>query len=146
MNRNKLLMICVAAFMLIAAGTVVLSSYSTVTRSAVTFDQTLIVPGGNYGSKLFDVFRNYDYIVSFTVLNGSLRSCFPLAEGYFDQWQNGEYEPNWGDETSHAEYQIRRSGPCPEPQGQFCCTFLSSTTRTCPQKRLEFKQHGIGMR
>lgn len=109
MSRNNFLVVVAAAFLLFIVGAVVLSNYSTVRKNYVTLDQILTIQGNNYGYKMFDTFKSFDYTASFTVLNGSIRSCFPLPEAYFDEWQKGQYEPSWGVKTSYTEYEIKRA-------------------------------------
>lgn len=117
MSRNNFLVIVAAAFLLFIIGAVVLSNYSTVRKNYVTLEQILTIQGNTYGYKIFDTFKSFDYTASFTVLNGSIKSCFPLPEGYFDEWQKGQYEPNWGVKTSYAEYEIKRAEFMPGTAG-----------------------------
>jgi len=86
--------------------------FTSVDKSWVTLDKSLVVEGNDSGYKIFDTFSNYDYIASFTVVNGTLKSCYPLSEGLFQQWQEGQYEPNWV-ETNHAEYELVKSSNIP---------------------------------
>jgi len=117
MTRNNLLVQVAAAFLLFVIGAMVLSNYSTVKRNYVTLDQVLTIQRNNYGYKIFDTYKSFDYTASFTVLNGSIRSCFPLQEGDFNEWQNGQYEPSWGVKTSLAEYEIERAEFMPGTAG-----------------------------
>jgi hypothetical protein len=124
MSRKNSLVL-VAAIILFITGVVVLANYSTVRRSYVILDQILTVRGSSYGYKIFNTYQSFDYKASFTVLNGSVRSCFPLQEGYFDQWQKGQYQPSWGDKMSYAEYEIKRAEFMPGTAGAIMLYWLA---------------------
>lgn len=122
---SRILLVLVVAFLLFIVGAIILANYSTVKRSYLTLDQTLTVQGSSYGYKLFNTYESFEYTASFTVLNGSIRSCFPLQEGYFDQWQRGQYAPIWESETSYAEYEIKRAEFMPGTAGAVTLYFFA---------------------
>lgn len=43
-------------------------------------------------------------MISFNVLNGTIKTCEPLTELQFLDWQDGQFIPNWT-ETTHDTYE-----------------------------------------
>lgn len=87
--------------------------FSSMDKSAVILDKSLLVQGNDYGYELFNTYSNRYYIASFTVLNGTIEACYPLPEGLFQKWQQGQYEPTWA-ETNLGEYKINKSADIPQ--------------------------------
>lgn len=103
--------VILASFLI--GGFVISYFFSSMDKSAVPLDEVLLVEGNDYGYKLFNTYSNLDYTASFTVLNGTIKSCYPLSEALFQEWQQGQYEPTWV-ETNHGEYEINKSADIPQ--------------------------------
>lgn len=96
------MMICSALFV---SGAIVLAFLSAPTeRTEVTWDDVLIVRANGYRAEDFTFYSVWDNIVSFNVLNGTIKSCEPLTEAQYLDWQAGLYTPNWT-ETNHGAYE-----------------------------------------
>jgi hypothetical protein len=92
---------------LIVSGAIVLALFSApIERSEVTRDEVLIAKANEYRIKDFTFYSVWDNVVSFEVLNGTIKSCEPLTEAQYLDWQAGRYTPNWT-ETSHDTYKYK---------------------------------------
>jgi hypothetical protein len=76
-------------------------------RSQVNYDEMLTVGSKEYRHKDFGYYSGWDNVASFYVLSGTVKSCEPLTEALFLDWQAGRYEPNWT-EMDHGTYEYRR--------------------------------------
>jgi hypothetical protein len=88
-------------------GAVILAFFSApIEKSAITRDEYLIVKADEYKTKDFGYYSAWDNVVSFNVLNGTIKSCEPLTEALYLEWQAGRYVPNWT-ETDQGVYEYR---------------------------------------
>lgn len=102
MVRMKFLLGIVISLSLSVAGVVILAYFCTpIEKSEVWFDEFFSVKANEYGVKTFFYYSGDDNILSFSVTNGTIKSCEPLTEALLLEWQAGQYEPNWV-EADHA--------------------------------------------
>jgi len=70
-------------------------SLGPIEKSEVKISKSLTVKADEYAAQEFGVFPSwYDYVASFRVLNGTIRSCEPLSDLEYSDWQAGRYMPN----------------------------------------------------
>jgi len=97
-------MICLA---IVVSGVIVLAFFSApIKRSEVTREDVLIVKANEYRAKDFTYYSVWTNVVSFRVLNGTIKSCEPLTEAQYLDWQAGRYAPNWT-ETNYDTYEYK---------------------------------------
>lgn len=110
--------------LLIVSGAAVLALFSApIERSEVTRVDVLIVKANEYRTEDFSFYSVWDNAVSFDVLNGTIKSCEPLTEAQYLDWQAGRYMPNWT-ETSHATYEYKGTHLSPPLIGPFYVRYL----------------------
>ena len=111
MKRQKLLVGSIIVLGMLLLGTFTLMSFlvnpafGQVEKSEVAWSGSLTVQGNETKWKDFGVLSPYDYIASFTVSNGTIKSCYPLHETLFNYWQEGLFDPDFH-ETDRADYKL----------------------------------------
>ena len=109
MKERKLLIGSLIVVGMLLAGTFTLvnflvnPAFGQVEKSEVAWSGSLTVQGNETKWKDFGVLSPYDYVASFTVSNGTIKSCYPLDESLFNYWQERQFEPTFV-ETDHADY------------------------------------------
>lgn len=108
MTEKSFLLGSLACLALFVIGAVILLYFSApIEKSQIMFDKFLIVQANEYGYKEFGFFSDKDNVASFSVSNGTIKSCEPLTEALFLEWQEEHYEPNWV-ETDHEDYKLSK--------------------------------------
>ncbi|MFX0211601.1 MAG: hypothetical protein ACFFDT_36835 [Candidatus Hodarchaeota archaeon] len=108
MHASKMLLLGMMILsVLLVSGAIILAFFSApIEHSGVTRDDTVIVKANEFRAEDFTYYSVWDNIVSFDVLNGTIKSCEPLTEAQYLDWQAGQYIPNWT-ETTHGTYEFK---------------------------------------
>lgn len=87
---------CILSAIAVVVGISILSFYSMpFQKSEVVRNMSLSINPGGQQVKEFGCYSGSDNVVSYNVLNGSIKLCEPLNETFYQEWLSGHYVPNW---------------------------------------------------
>ena len=94
--QAKVLLLFLIALMVAVVGAGILAfSLGPIEKSEARISKSLTVKANEYAAQDFGPFPSrYDYVASFTVSSGTIKSCEPLTMFQYVDWQAGRYMPN----------------------------------------------------
>lgn len=98
MNPKRALLLGAAALclVLVVVGAAILAfSLGPIEKSEVKISKSLTVKANEYAAQDFGAFPSrYDYVASFIIMDGTIKSCEPLTMLQYADWQAGRFTPN----------------------------------------------------
>lgn len=95
-RKHMFLVACILSTIVLLVGISLLLFWSApFQKSEVVRNMSLPIGSGKQQVKEFSYYSGCDNVVSYNVLNGSIKLCEPLNETLYQEWQSGHYIPNW---------------------------------------------------